>query len=193
MPTKTFFNLPKEKQNKIIAAARQVFANKDVEDVKISDIVSKASIPRGSFYQYFSDLNDLFLYVFYEHWSCLEQVVDNMPKADNIYDVFRNSLYALYPYYMKRETNELVRKSVFYIKKDNALWLKRNEKLRARLKSFKDIAIKQGISLPDKELDLFISLLNKIKDDLMDTAYENGWSLNRVLETYDKYISFFRF
>lgn len=192
MPTKTFLNLPVAKKEKITKAARTIFANSTVDEVKIVDIVKAAEIPRGSFYQYFSDISDLFLYVFYEHWASLEAVVDALPRAKSLKELFKNSLIALYPYYMSKETNELVKKSVFYIKKDNVLWQQRTEKLRNRLRGFKQIAIEEGIKLPDKKLELLVEFLNKIKDDLMDSAYENGWSLNMVLEMYDNYISFLK-
>jgi len=64
MPQKTFFNLPKEKKEQIIQVALNEFSQNSFDNVKISNIVEKAGIPRGSFYQYFSDLEDLYKYIF---------------------------------------------------------------------------------------------------------------------------------
>jgi len=64
LPTKTFFNLPEDKKNKIISAAIKEFSDNSFSDASISSIIKKAGIPRGSFYQYFDDLKDLYKYIF---------------------------------------------------------------------------------------------------------------------------------
>ncbi|MCF7924330.1 MAG: TetR/AcrR family transcriptional regulator [Candidatus Izimaplasma sp.] len=63
MPTDTFYNLNKEKKDRILNAAIFEFSNKIYEQVNLSDIIKKAKIPRGSFYQYFKDKEDLYLYL----------------------------------------------------------------------------------------------------------------------------------
>ena len=64
MPTQTFLNLDKEKRNRIIDAAINLFAERTYEQTMISDIIKIAKIPRGSFYQYFEDKDDLYFYIF---------------------------------------------------------------------------------------------------------------------------------
>lgn len=63
MPKQTFFNLPKEKRDRIIAAAKEVFSKNSYEEASINQIVKLAQIPRGSFYQYFEDKDDLYGYL----------------------------------------------------------------------------------------------------------------------------------
>ena len=63
MPTKTFFNLPKEKRIRILKAGKKEFSRVPLEKAVIANIAKDASIPRGSFYQYFSSLEDLFSYI----------------------------------------------------------------------------------------------------------------------------------
>ena len=64
MPKQTFFNLDKAKQMRIFDAAVLEFSQRTYEEVKISNIIRDAKIPRGSFYQYFDDKSDLFMYMF---------------------------------------------------------------------------------------------------------------------------------
>ncbi len=59
VPKTTFANLPVEKKEKILASARKEFSSTAFEDVSINKIVKGAEIPRGSFYMYFIDKNDL--------------------------------------------------------------------------------------------------------------------------------------
>ena len=63
MPTTTFFNLPPPKQEKLLRAAMIEFTRQPYGEVALSRIIKAAGIPRGSFYQYFTDKTDLFRYV----------------------------------------------------------------------------------------------------------------------------------
>ena len=57
MPTHVFFNLKKAKQERITNAALTEFSHYRLEDASIKRIVEAAEIARGSFYQYFEDLD----------------------------------------------------------------------------------------------------------------------------------------
>ena len=63
MPTRTFTNLPKEKRVRILRAAKKEFSRVPLEKAVIANIVKDADIPRGSFYQYFENIDDLFIYL----------------------------------------------------------------------------------------------------------------------------------
>ena len=62
MPTKRFLNLPSEKRERVIQAAIYEFSGKGIDETDIAAVVKRAGIPRGSFYQYFSDKDDLIIY-----------------------------------------------------------------------------------------------------------------------------------
>ena len=61
MPTDTFFRLPEEKRTRILEGAWSEFTAVPYAEASINRIVQTSRIPRGSFYQYFEDKNDLFL------------------------------------------------------------------------------------------------------------------------------------
>lgn len=63
MCTETFLRLPEEKRNRFLDAAWEEFTTVSFSDVSINKIIRRAGIPRGSFYQYFTDKNDLFSYL----------------------------------------------------------------------------------------------------------------------------------
>ena len=60
MPTDTFFRLPQEKRTKLLDAALEEFSRVPFAQVSINKIIQGAGIPRGSFYMYFADKEDLF-------------------------------------------------------------------------------------------------------------------------------------
>lgn len=63
MPTSTFFNLPEEKRGRVLDAAIDEFADNTYDQASIANIIRQAQIPRGSFYQYFVDKKDLYIYL----------------------------------------------------------------------------------------------------------------------------------
>lgn len=64
MPKSTFFNLSDEKKKRIIDSAVTEFAKDHYRKVTIDSIVQGAGIPKGSFYQYFKNKDDLYKYIF---------------------------------------------------------------------------------------------------------------------------------
>lgn len=74
MPKNTFFNLCEEKQMRIIHAGYTIFLNNSYESVTIRDIVKEADIPIGSFYRYFEDKDDLYIYM-------IDQIENKIYKA----------------------------------------------------------------------------------------------------------------
>lgn len=63
MPKQTFLNLPEEKRNIIINAAIDEFAEYGLENASTNRIVANSGIAKGSFYQYFEDKQDVFMYL----------------------------------------------------------------------------------------------------------------------------------
>lgn len=59
MPSETFYNLPDEKRTRIIHAVYEEMCRVPFDELSINKIIQRAEIPRGSFYQYFADKEDL--------------------------------------------------------------------------------------------------------------------------------------
>ena len=63
MCSETFLRLPEEKRNRFLDAAWEEFTTVSFSEASINQIIHRAGIPRGSFYQYFSGKEDLFRYL----------------------------------------------------------------------------------------------------------------------------------
>lgn len=63
MPSATFLHLPQEKQDRLLEAATREFSRRPFSEASINQIIRDAGIPRGSFYMYFTDKEELFRYV----------------------------------------------------------------------------------------------------------------------------------
>lgn len=58
-----FFELDKEKQEELLKAAREEFSTKTYEEASINKIIKSINLARGSFYLYFDNKEDLYLYI----------------------------------------------------------------------------------------------------------------------------------
>ena len=63
MPTSTFFRLPEEKRERLMEACWSELTRVRFTDLSINRIIAAAHIPRGSFYQYFTDKEELVRYL----------------------------------------------------------------------------------------------------------------------------------
>lgn len=88
MPKETFLKLSKEKQQKVINAAKKEFARAPIENVSIKNIVEEADIARGSFYQYFESKEDLLIYILRENSEKLNTKLKDKVKETNG-DIFK--------------------------------------------------------------------------------------------------------
>jgi AcrR family transcriptional regulator len=96
MPTQTFFNLEENKKNKIIDAIIDEMTTNTYEYLNLANIIRNASIPRGSFYQYFKDRSDLFDFMFLyigqkkaEFFGSLMSIETDMPFLDRFLELYR--------------------------------------------------------------------------------------------------------
>lgn len=87
MPKETFYRLPDEKRERLMAAAEREFLENSFEAASINRIIKEAAIPRGSFYQYFEDKKDIFLYIVSTHKNEAFGFVESFIK-DSDGDVF---------------------------------------------------------------------------------------------------------
>jgi len=67
MPKKTFFSLPEKKRNTVIEASKKEFSRVPLANALVANIIIDAKIPRGSFYQYFEDIEDCFYFIVDEY------------------------------------------------------------------------------------------------------------------------------
>ena len=63
MPTSTFNKLSDDKKKLLEKAAIKEFSNYTYDDVSINRIIREIRMPRGSFYLYFENKEDLYLYI----------------------------------------------------------------------------------------------------------------------------------
>ncbi|MGE7887596.1 TetR/AcrR family transcriptional regulator [Bacillus cereus] len=103
MPKQTFFNLEREKKEVLIQAAMKEFSRVPLFEASISNIIKDAGIPRGSFYQYFEDKEDVFFFLLNDHSKRDNDKFISIIK-DNEGDLF-DSYIELYQYLLRKFQN----------------------------------------------------------------------------------------
>ena len=78
MPSKTFFHLPAEKRERLLLAAVEEFARVPYAEASINRMIRAAGIPRGSFYMYFRDKEELFHYLLKRYQDGLLQRLERV-------------------------------------------------------------------------------------------------------------------
>ncbi|MDD6879150.1 MAG: TetR/AcrR family transcriptional regulator [bacterium] len=159
MPTKTFLNLNKEKQDLIIKEAIKEFSNKLYSEVSLNQIIKKSKISRGSFYMYFNDKRDLYLYIMDKFINDFDKLLINKLKSNNR-DLFTTFLNLI---------------NIF----DSDLLKSKNYKFIENIFRNKNYLIENKIlQKPDKKIDeiifenIDVSFLNiQKKDDIMDLIH----------------------
>lgn len=139
MATKTFENLNETKKDQILKSLLNEFSEYKLSEAQVARIIKNCGIARGSFYKYFNDINDSYIYaldtVLHEvHFDVFEQIqmeknntlnafyestIDFINKIDN--SKYRNfyKLYVEYNQYSLKQSNYDYHK----LSKDNLILL----------------------------------------------------------------------
>ena len=91
MPKSTFYNLSEDKKQKIQEAIKEEFSKHSANKVSISNIIEKAGIPRGSFYQYFEDKDDALKYIINKFIEVENKEIEEL-LIKNEGDIFQTSV-----------------------------------------------------------------------------------------------------
>ena len=83
MPSITFEKLPEEKKKQIEQAAIKEFSNYTYHDISINRIIHDIDMPRGSFYLYFENKEDLYLYIMDKYISEYIELFIKFLKENN--------------------------------------------------------------------------------------------------------------
>lgn len=165
MPKQTFFNLPQEKRESIVNAAVKEFAEYGLENASTNRIVANSGISKGSFYQYFEDKQDVFMYLL----SVLEQEKmqyfrDRHPPSTHMdtFEYFRWMIKAgmefnsAYPRMTQAVSRVLLGEGLYY----GENFAKYREKTTQALGMMINQAIERGEVDPSVDVDLAVMVMD---------------------------------
>lgn len=114
MPSQTFLNLPKQKQQVIIEASLNEFKRVLLKDASINKIIANANISRGSFYNYFNDINDIYFYSLNNYKEKLFNLIEKtlIEKKGNLIETTNTIFDEIIKFCLKNENKNLF-KNIF--------------------------------------------------------------------------------
>lgn len=187
MPKKTFFNVSDEKRRRIVDAALQEFAAHSFNEASTNRIIKNAGIPKGSFYQYFKNKEDLYLYfldeVSKEFTDPLLHEKEMYPDA-NFFEVIQHT---------NREVLKLKNIKPEYIEARMQMELDNNEFIRNIRKKSTEKYIKiierdkeRGIIKPDADAEIIVDMIASFS---LNERYRNKSGAEEYLRKLDVVIN----
>lgn len=183
MPKDTFDNLNPDKKDKVSSVLKKFFQTKPFHEITVKEIVQELDIARGSFYQYFEDLEDayfeflnhqvvnihkLFLQIFQNHFADLEQTL--LAYGDQLAVVLFD------------DESSLVYRNI-YLHWDESLndrWLKSQDAPTHVLTAGTDA---QRLSMEQ------VQFLKGIMHSLIKRNYKENWTKAQFTEIYQQYVT----
>lgn len=181
MPLEAYNRLPENKQLAVYEACKQEFEDKPFHKAKISHIVEKLGIARGSFYQYFEDLKDCYFYVLSEETVEIHDLFFRLIKeGKSLNEALISYEDLLVDNLINTENYKLYRNRYLYWNNDLDNYLKSSE--------IRDMeAMKAIIKDPD-----LIHFLKALIHDLIYRLYSENWDEAMFRQRYRKAIGYLR-
>ncbi|XMB85947.1 TetR/AcrR family transcriptional regulator [Mycoplasmatota bacterium WC44] len=190
MPKSTFFTISEEKRNKIIKAAEDEFRRSTLDNAKVSNIVRDANISRGSFYQYFEDIDDVFFYIA-ESFTLYHEKVFLLLLIEVEGDVFkaiRENFINNFDHVTNRKRRELFRNIHISMNQKNTeareIRFKLKDIIKEIVSTIKDY---KKLDVLDKERLLFI--LKDIQWRTVHKSFKKHYNLEEALKELDTNLS----
>lgn len=180
MPKRTFYNLSDEKKKRIFNAALQEFSVRFFSQASLNQIIKNAGISKGSFYQYFENKEDIYLYMIEviskEKSKILSQVKGMDPDAD-VFEVIMHST---------RESLEQGNEKPGYVELGMRMELDNSEITMKIRKSSTDKFEKmverdkeRGLIKPEVDSELVVNLISTFS---LNEYFRNGSDKERYLK-----------
>lgn len=198
MPKQTFFHLQQDKQQSLVQAAFSEFSRASLHEASIANIIKDAGIPRGSFYQYFEDKEDLYFYILnLMSQKNFDYFISVLKEKDG--DIFETFILS-FQFLIKKHRNEEYRK--FF---KNA-YLNMNYKLentiannmyaenkKEHFVNLIKLVNKSNLNIQDnEELHHLIKVIKAIMIQNIVQTFAQDWSDEEALQNYSVQLALIR-
>ena len=190
MPKATFYHLSDEKKGRIFDAALQEFSARTFSQASLNQIIKNAGIPKGSFYQYFDNKEDIYLYMIEVISKEKTETLSHVKKTDPDADVFEVILQST------REFLEQGKTKPGYVELGMRMELDNNEitmKIRnastERFVKMVERDKKRGLIKPEVDSELLINMISTFS---LNEYYRNESDRERYLRNLGDAIKMIR-
>ena len=192
MPTKTFFNLPKEKRIRILKAGKKEFSRVPLEKAVIANIAKDASIPRGSFYQYFNSLEDLFSYIVDYMYGFNKKKFEESLKANdnNVFDAIKDNFSQEIDRLSKEENRQFTINTMTLLLQDSKNYPKDFIENIYDKRNNLDLEFFPEEYQTSNKFSKMLDVINMVGDNCISKYLSTEQSAEEVKEDYNNYVDF---
>jgi AcrR family transcriptional regulator len=200
MPKDTFFNLPEEKRSLICEVAIREFATHTFAQASVNRIVARSGIAKGSFYQYFENKDDLFLYLVQliadEKLNYLTPVLRN-PEQHDFFTLLRESSRSGIQFALERPQYAEISKRLL-ASRGTAIYDKITDHVAPSGLEFFEALLENGIRKGEVRADIdrrmLAYMISSMYSFLVEYYLEHVGSEydERMMETIDQFLDFLR-
>lgn len=185
MPSNTFYNLSEEKRDRIINSLQKTFAKKSIHEATVKEVVTDLNIARGSFYQYFEDIEDAYFMILDIKTVDIHKLFQTILR-ENDFKIFTSL-----EIYAKELSGILFEEENYSIYRNRFLnWSMQLESSWQKYKNDHSSSTDfYGEAFENKEATHFIKAL---VHDLIERNYINGWSREEFLKRFKQYIEWLK-
>ena len=179
MPKQTFLNLPEEKRNHIVNIAIDEFMEYGLENASTNRIVEKSGISKGSFYQYFDDKQDVFMYlVSMLEDEKMEYFKDKKPPSMNM-DAFEYYRWMVKTGMAFNSTNPKLAQAISRVLLGERLFYSKyfadaREKTKAFFENMIESAIERGEIDPSIDVELAVMVMETWQNTITTYILDEG-------------------
>ena len=192
MPTKTFFNLPKEKRIRILKAGKKEFSRVPLEKAVIANIAKDASIPRGSFYQYFNSLEDLFSYIVDYMYGFNKKKFEESLKANNnnVFEAIKDNFSQEIDRLSKEENRQFTTNTMTLLLQDSKNYPKDFIENIYDKRASLDLEFFPEEYQSSNKFSKMLDVINMVGDNCISKYLSTEQSAEEVKEDYNNYVDF---
>lgn len=177
MPKETFYNLDEEKRKNITEVLISEFSQKPFSDVNVKTIVERLGIARGSFYQYFEDLEDSYFYILDKKTHDIHKLfLTSLEKNDgDVISSLNDYGYDIADIIFKEDSYMLYKNRFLYWDESlNKSWNNCHQDYKEVFKNTKNMGV-------DEEKIIFV---RAIVHNLIQRNFREEWDRETFLEKY---------
>ncbi|KPU44352.1 putative HTH-type transcriptional regulator YxaF [Oxobacter pfennigii] len=183
MPKSTFYNLSDEKKGRIFDAALQEFSIRTFSQASLNQIIKNAGIPKGSFYQYFDNKEDLYLYMIEEVSKEKTEILSHIKGMDPDADVFEVIKLRTREFLERGEVKPGYVEAAMLMEIDNSEFIKKIRKTSTdRYVKMLESDKERGLIKPEVDSELVINMISTFN---LNEYFRNGSDKERYLKNLD--------
>ncbi|MEL7563971.1 MAG: TetR/AcrR family transcriptional regulator [Dehalobacterium sp.] len=180
MPQNTFYNLSDEKKERIFDAALQEFSIRTFSQASLNQIIKNAGIPKGSFYQYFDNKEDLYLYLMEVASKEKIELFNHVKGMDPDADVFEVIMQTTREFLERGKVKPGYVEAAILMELDNSeITMKIRKSSAEKFVKMVERDKERGLIKPEVNSELLINLISTFS---LNESYRNGSDKERYLK-----------